>query len=80
MRQETWVHRHLQACTFVFLDGGGIVDTGAFTSCLRGASKTTEPTESGESIYGLAPAPGDDSAIVTINVDSLRNKRRQSQI
>ena len=54
MHQETWVHRHLQACNFVFLDGGGSIDSGAFTSCLRGVSKTTEPTINGESICGVA--------------------------
>ena len=39
----------MQACNFVFLDGGGSIDSGAFTSCLRGVSKTTEHTESGGS-------------------------------
>ena len=39
---------------FSILDGEGIDDSGAFTSCLQGVSKTTEPTINGESICGVA--------------------------
>ena len=42
------------ATLFSILDGGGSIDSGAFTSCLRGVSKTTEPTINGESICGVA--------------------------
>ena len=33
----------------LIVDGEGTVESGAFTSCLRGVSKTTEPTINGES-------------------------------
>ena len=39
------------------LDGGARVEGGAFTSYLRGASKTMELTESGGSICASAQAP-----------------------
>ncbi len=38
---------------FSILDGGATIDSGAFTSYLRGASKTTEPAINGESICGV---------------------------
>ena len=38
---------------FSIVDGEGIVGNGAFTSCLRGVSKTMEPTINGESICGV---------------------------
>ena len=53
------------------LDGAGTGDTGAFTSYLRDASKTTEPTINGESICILPGGPGVAGDILDVVDDGV---------
>ena len=60
MHQKSWVHRHLQACNFVFDPGwrSATIDVVHSPARLRGASKTTEPTKV-EGQFALACATYD---------------------